>query len=81
MLFNDNIIVEIERRDYIMYYKTSPKYLFIIYTIDLENGNFTPCIQSSIPFNSREDAEVYMEKFVNNIEDKKSTLFAIIPAE
>lgn len=64
-----------------MYYKTSPKYLFIIYTIDFECGNFTPCVQSSIPFNSREEAEIYMEKFVSNIEDNKSTLFAIIPAE
>lgn len=64
-----------------MYYKKSPKYLFILYTVNFEYGDFRPRIKNSIPFVSKEEAEAYMDSFVNNIDDNESVLFAIIPAE
>lgn len=63
-----------------MYYKKVPRYLFIIYSVDFSYGDFKPHIHNSIPFSSKEEAEVYMDSFVNNIEDNGSVLFAIIPA-
>lgn len=70
-----------------MYYKKVPEWLFIVYYIDandFRNGCFTPRIQNSIPFATKDEAEKYKIDYLNNIETvcdnfERLTQFAVIP--
>lgn len=61
-----------------MYFKSSPKYMFIAYTIDYEDDvDFR--VKFSIPFLTKKDAESYKDTFINNLDNAGHLFFAIIP--
>ena len=63
-----------------MDFKKSPECLLIFYTVNYEYGNFTPCINNSIPFYSKEEAEEYRDNLLKNVANIGHVQIAIISA-